>query len=325
MLTYSGRISVESDWATLREVIVGRPYYRIIKPYTHRLKKMMDSEAWKTIKQEEGNLLKDAFPDLHQRAKYQMDEAAKILRRCGVIVHEVLPFDDGEDSLHGRIGSIQFFPRDVMLVVGNSRFELSLVNPLRRKELAPLRRFLLSASGSPITVHSMPGVAAPQKSHARLEGGDCLFGDNEIYVGISGNASNLYGVSWLRKVIKGTSPSCNVTPVRLSPEFPHLDMALSLLRPGLGIRCPEAFPVGLPASLATWQWVDVSKNDALSLLAVNALPLDAQTCLVVAEADKVVDTLKSLKHTVIPVPFAGVTWLGGGLRCWTQPLQRSHT
>ena len=170
----------------------------------------------------------------------------------------------------------------------------------------------------------MPDVTPPRAHRARLEGGDCLCGEAEIFVGISGNASNRSGVSWLRSVLKKTSPAYCVTPIRLSPEFPHLDMALSLLRPGLGIRCPEAFPDGLPASLAKWRWVDVTKNDALTLLAVNALPLDSQTCLVVAEAKKVVDDLSALGHTVVAVPFSGVTWLGGGLRCWTQPLLRTE-
>ena len=148
MATYTDIICVASDWARLHEVIVGRPYYRIIKPYDRRLKKVVGSEAWAAIKSEEGNLLECAFPTLHQRAKSQMDEAAGVLRRYGVAVHEVPPFESGEDTLVGRIGSIQFFPRDLLLTVGTGCFELSVVNQLRRKERGPLRRLLLQKYGS---------------------------------------------------------------------------------------------------------------------------------------------------------------------------------
>ena len=100
-----------------------------------------------------------------------MAAAVSELRRHGVIVHEVPPFIQGEDELAGEnahIGSIQFFPRDPCLVVGNSLFELSLVNQYRRKEFGPLRRLLATRDGgADHEVLSMPGAILPGKYRAR--------------------------------------------------------------------------------------------------------------------------------------------------------------
>jgi N-dimethylarginine dimethylaminohydrolase len=100
-------------------------------------------------------------------------------------------------------------------------------------------------------------------------------------------------------------------------------MALALVRPGLGVRCPEVFPEGMPASLAGWDWVDVDAEAAFRHMAVNLLPVDARTTLVPEEAPGVADALGRYGQEVLTTPFSGVSWLGGGLRCWSQPLLRS--
>jgi N-dimethylarginine dimethylaminohydrolase len=156
----------------------------------------MDTETWIAIKREEGRLLQDAFPELYTVAAAEMNGAAEVLRQRGIIVHEVPPFLDSEEALigDGAVGTIQYFPRDSLLVIGSSVLGLSLVTPYRRTELAPLRRFLLEEGGIVRPeVQAMPDVTSPGRHRARLEGGDCLLTENELFVGISGNTSNLSG------------------------------------------------------------------------------------------------------------------------------------
>lgn len=312
------------EWTRLHEVVVGRPHYRIVEPFPQGVRDAMGSWVWSTIADKQGQLLDQAFPEIHRRAQMQMDAAAGLLRDRGVTVHRIPPFSPEED-LHrvddGRMGSMLCFPRDLLLCVGGAVLELSLMNPLRRKELQPLRR-LLDALPGPTAKRlrvSMPDPSRSLDTPPFLEGGDCLLLGREVLVGISGRASNPSGAAWLRQVL---GEAWQVTEVVLREEVPHLDAALGLVRPGLGVRCPEALPLGLPASLEGWEWIDVPMETARKRLAANVLPLDAGTTLVVEEAPQVAEALARRGQNVVTTPFSGVAWMGGGPRCWSQPLAR---
>ena len=62
---------------------------------------------------------------------------------------------------------------------------------------------------------------------------------------------------------------------------------------------------------------------ALRQMAANLLPLDEGISLVAAEAGPLAAQLRSQGQRVLQTPFAGVTWLGGGLRCWCLPIRRA--
>jgi len=320
-------IRVTHEWARLREVVVGTPYYRIPQPFPARLKRRIGARTWQTIKAQEGERLADAFPQLHARMRGQIDHVVALLRRHGVTVHRVPRYraDEEPDRDSGGIGALQHFPRDPWLVAGGHIIELAMADVHRRRELLPLRRLLDRALDTrrPRRL-SMPGVLATNRGPARaprLEGGDCLVCGREIFVGLSGRSSNRAGVAWLRAAL---GPDWRVTPVPLRRDVPHLDMALGLVRPGLGIRCPRLLPAGVPKSLADWEWIEASPEEALQRLATNILPLDARTTLIVAEAPRVADALDGRGQEVIAVPFSWVAFLGGGLRCWSHPLIREY-
>jgi N-dimethylarginine dimethylaminohydrolase len=152
-----------------------------------------------------------------------------------------------------------------------------------------------------------------------LDGGDCLLAGATVYVGVAPGGSTEAGVEWLRSTLGRRR---RVESVRYVGDLAHLDCALGLVRPGLGIFCPEALPDGPPASLRGWRWIEVSGAEATSGLAANGLPLDAKTLLLPEGVDRVADALRTLGHRVETVPFDAVTPFGGGLRCWSQPLAR---
>lgn len=313
------------EWTRLREVVVGRAHYRLAEPFPQEVRERMGAFIWSAIADKQGQLLADAYPEIHARGQRQMAAAADVLRARGVRVHEMPPFEPDEDLQRvedGRMGSMLCFPRDLLLCLGpGAAVELSLANPLRRKELLPLRRLLdgLDGPAAHLPSISMPDPAATPGAPSHLEGGDCLLLGREVLVGISGNTSNAAGARWLRSAL---GDGWRVTEIPLAEEFPHLDVALGLVRSGLGVRCPAAFPQGLPTSLDGWTWVDVPLRDARKKMAANLVPLDAGTTLVAEEAPEVAEALARQGQEVLTTPFSGMAWLGGGPRCWTQPLIR---
>ena len=103
-----------------------------------------------------------------------------------------------------------------------------------------------------------------------LEGGDTLLNGREIYVGMSGCASDMAGIDWLQALL---GERYRVIPVALKSDVLHLDCAMALIKPGLLVWCPEKLIDGLPMSLRDWDAIAVSKDEA-NRLATNGLILE---------------------------------------------------
>ena len=151
-----------------------------------------------------------------------------------------------------------------------------------------------------------------------LEGGDTLLNGREVYVGISGCASDLAGVDWLQALL---GDRYRVLAVAMRSNVLHLDCALALIKPGLLIWCPEKFIDGLPMSLRDWEAITVSRDEA-NLLATNGLVLEEGRIIVDADNARVIAELRKRRIDVIPLPFDGPISTGGGLRCAHHPLLR---
>lgn len=314
---------VDAEWATLREVIIGRPFYRIPRPYPEALKAAAGEALWRKVKAREGQTLYQAMPREYRRCVAQMDAVVAVLEAAGVRVHRVPAFAGREEAFLAATHpeSLLFFPRDPLLVVDGKLIELSLRDPHRRRERAPLRR-LLRRLGLAGRLASMPWPEPPDSSADPFpfaEGGDCLINGDEILVGVRDMGSSESGARWLEAALGG---SHRITRVALAGRFAHLDVALGLLRPGLGIVCHDGLPAGLPASLRDWEWIEISDAEARQQMAANVLSLDAHRVLLPQRAERVAGLLRARGFEVVTLPFDTVTAFGGGLRCWTQPLLR---
>jgi glycine amidinotransferase len=314
---------VTCEWARLREVIVGRPFYRIPAPFPAELVEGVPEALWRKVKAREGQTMETAMPAEYLRCADQIDAVVRLLEREGVKVHRVPAFAAGEEDYlrASHSESMQFFPRDPILVVDDHVVELCLRDGRRRRERTPLRRLL--DERCPATVLATMEFPDPPESEEEpwpyLEGGDCLVLDDEVLVGVGSRGSNAMGADWLQKTL---GESRRVTQVALSADFPHLDLALGFVRPGLGIVCREALPQGLPHSLKRWEWLEISRDDALVAMAANGMPLDARRYLLPAQAHRVAHELTVRGCAVTPLPFDTVTAFKGGLRCWSHPLAR---
>ena len=308
------------EWGKLREVVIG------ISPAEDFVVFHEPSQRWLLppgdafSREHAGRRLVDIDADLARRIERQIDALAELVAREGVTVHRPERLRGEERTFLAPNGEgAQLFARDGMIVIGNHAIEASLRLKCRQRErygLRPvLQRTVLArgAAWSSVPLGSPACVDGPF-----LEGGDTLLNGREIYVGMSGCASDMAGIDWLQALL---GERYRVIPVALRSNVLHLDCALGLVKPGLLVWCPEKLIDGLPTSLRSWDAITVSKDEA-NRLATNGLILEEGRMIVDADNQRVIGELRKRKVDVIPMPFDGPIFTGGGLRCAHHPLLR---
>jgi glycine amidinotransferase len=308
------------EWGKLREVVIG------VSPAEDFVVFHEDSQRWLTpegaafSRQHAGRRLVDVDPELAKRIERQADALAELVAREGVTVHRPERLRGEERTFMAPNGEgAQLFPRDGMIVVGDHAIEASLRLRCRQRERFGLRPIIQRAAGQ----HGARWCSVPLGSPAAvdgpfLEGGDVLLNGRQVYVGMSGCASDMAGIDWLQALL---GADYRVIPVALRSNVLHLDCALALLKPGLLVWCPHKLIDGLPSALRDWDKIEVSVAEA-TLLATNALVLEEGRAIVDADNERVIGELKKRGVDVIPIPFDGPIGLGGGLRCAHHPLWR---
>lgn len=311
---------VHHEWGKLREVVIG------ISPAEDFVVFYEESQRWLVppgdafSRQHAGRRLIDIDPEWATRIERQTDALAELVAREGVVVHRPERLKGDERTFLAPNGEgAQLFARDGMIVVGNHIIEASLRLKCRQRERYGLRPIILQvvqqrgARWSSVPLGSPGCVDGPF-----LEGGDTLLNGHEIYVGISGCASDLAGADWLQALL---GEAYRVIPVAMKSNVLHLDCAMALIKPGLLVWCPEKLIDGLPMSLRDWDAITVSRDEA-NLLATNGLVLEEGRIIVDADNARVIGELRKRKVDVIPLPFDGPISTGGGLRCAHHPLLR---
>lgn len=317
-------IKVHHEWGTLKEAVVGTAVSLRVPNWSDEYE-FLTPEIQQFVKDNQAKLMKEAAPDWYDQSVSQMDSLVALLEARGVIVHRAKPLTaDEEDFLRQyKAGIQQCFTRDPILVIGNNVIETSLREFERRKERFGIRR----AIEQRLVSSNANWVSMPQAAPVRevgygpgpfLEGGDVLLVGRDIYAGYSGHASNLAGIQWLQRFL---GPEYRVHPIRLNRGFLHLDVVLSLPRPGLAIVCRDAFMDGLPDFLDGWDLIDVSVEDTVRL-ACNGLVLDQETYLYASEHERLGDELTKHGQQVITVLYDTISQWGGSFRCSHHPLVR---
>ncbi len=308
------------EWGRLREVVIG------ISPAEDFIVFHEDSQRWLLpegdafSRQHKGQRLIDIAPDRARHIERQVDALAELVAREGVVVHRPERLKGEERTFMAPNGEgSQLFPRDPLIVVGNHAIDASLRLRCRQRERYGLRTHIQravrqrGARWSSVPLGSPASVDGPF-----LEGGDVLLNGTEIYVGMSGCASDMAGIDWLQALL---GKPYRVIPMALRSNVLHLDCALGLIKPGLLVCCPEKLIDGLPMSLRGWDAVEVSKDEA-NRLATNALILEEGRIVVDADNSRVIGELRQRGIDVIPLPFDGPIALGGGLRSAHHPVLR---
>ena len=332
-------IRVDSEYGTLREVILGRGVMRY--PDAERAAwvaegvKVLPPDEARQVIERSGRHSRD-LPK-HDLIEQENDQLIQILDRFGVTVHR--PDEITDEQVIGNFGAewlpngyIQTFARDSIFVVGSNVIELQPGAPNRRADNLGLRRLLSERlRGSGALWFQMPFVdvtlGGPSKeSREVLEGGDLMILGTTVLAGRSLNpavGSSALGIAWLRSMLG--PQGYTVEEVPLGAEYLHLDVALSIPRPGLAVACPDAFVDGLPRALEGWDIIEASADEARHL-SVNGLPVDPENFVMgvseKADGRAIREALESRGVTVHPVAFGNHMEDGGALRCATHPLVR---
>lgn len=322
-----GRIGVRHEWDRLEEVIVGSPALLTVPGYYPTLDFGFDyqagNEEW--VRQYGGTPLAGIDPDFYQAVCEQSEGLVSVLEARDIRVHRHDPalLSPEEMALMSDLqkGYNFLFPRDPVLVIGNHVIETALKMPMRTREKFIVReifRPLLEADPR-VRYASVPAVSPsfPRQDGIYLEGGDVMLNGTEIYVGHSGNGTSEAGVRWLQAYL---GPEYTVHQIEID-AFQHLDCVLSLIRPGLAIRCPDAFKGDFPDSLSGWDFINLPREEA-KRLACNVFVLDKDSVIIDQSFPQLRQELESRGVTVISVPFDAVTQMGGGFRCSHHPIQR---
>jgi N-dimethylarginine dimethylaminohydrolase len=193
------RFGAHHEWGKLREVVIG------ISPAEDFVVFHEDSQRWLLpdgdafCRKHAGRRLIDVDPERAARIERQVEALAELVAREGVTVQRPDRLQGEERSFMAPNGEgAQLFTRDGMIVVGNHVIDASLRLRCRQRERFGLRPIIQrsvqqrGAHWSSVPFGSPAAVDGPF-----LEGGDVLLNGYEVYVGISGCASDLAGADWL--------------------------------------------------------------------------------------------------------------------------------
>ncbi len=343
-VTNPARIEVDFEYGDLEEVVVGVPF--IVYPdlavaswAREAMKVVPEAEAARAMAFSGKDSIEVGVFDAMER---ENEGLISELTRRGIRVHrperltrERVVVSFGEDYVR-LAGISQQFTRDPVIVVGENVIECTMGSLYRRADILGLVRPLLARlTGSNARWVSMPSIDLSlmirggdfdKTGFPVLEGGDVLVLGRKILVGTSANpttGSSELGWRWLRDYLG--PQGYDVERVPLPADILHLDVALSVPRPGVVVTCPEVFEGGLPTCFDGWKRIEVSREET-RLLATNGLPLDAAHYLLGTndrfDGSRVAGPLRALGIEVTLLPFGVHTAHGGSIRCSTMPLRR---
>ena len=195
-------------------------------------------------------------------------------------------------------GAMDMFARDIVQVIGNLLVMLEPGSPSRRGEQLLYNSLLESQlNGTNAARVSMPNrdwtkqwtPEYDKNEYTVLEGGDFILLGDTVLIGHSANkvmGSSQLGCEWFRDTIHSLGFTQRVVCVALPKNILHLDIVMSVPRPGLAVVAPAGFTdfAALEKDvLSNWDLIKVDELAAMKM-AVNGLPLDEKNVIVAHNA-----------------------------------------
>ena len=335
---------MDYEYGDLKEVIVGVPLMiypdlEVADWARQALKVLPESEQKKVIERSGKTSMEigkyDAMEEENQELIAIFQKHGIKVWRPEVLSRERLVINLGEDTL--RYCGVAFqYSRDPMAVIGDNVIELTLASLNRIADLLAYRQlFMDRVLGSNAKWFAMPkvdystmfkGGRYDKNTFPMLEGGDIHVLGKKILVGNSMNVtvgSNELGYMWLKSILEPQGYGVERVPIK--EEFQHLDIVLSVVRPGLAIVCHDAFVNGIPSYFDGWKLIEVSKDDA-QRMATNGMPIDPNHYIMSYneryDGKRVQKELEAEGITVYRIFFGNHNEDGGSIRCSTHPLLR---
>jgi N-dimethylarginine dimethylaminohydrolase len=342
--TSKSDVFVDFEYGKLQEVLLGWPLlvYPDIKeaPWLEEALKVLPDEEAQKFRERSGKTSSD-FSKFAEMEK-ENQELIKILKKFGVKIHRPQEFtasqliiNFGEKSIKS-FGATQQYARDPIAVIGNNVIELAVGTPFRRADSLGWRKlFIDRLIGSNANWFQMPMQDWSSKikkglfnknSAPVIEGGDVFVLGKKIFVGTTENpvvGSSRLGYEWLTSILQ--PQGYDVERIIIKENFLHLDVALSIPKPGVAIICPDAFSSEVPAYFENWRIIKVGVSDAQHL-ACNGMPIDTKNYILpvtkYSKYEYIQHALEEEEITVYPIEFSNHTEDGGAIRCSTHPLVR---
>lgn len=314
-----------NEWGKLREAFVGIAPDNMVCPSYLPAFRWMPKRAIEETKKQGGKLSKNVAPDMMKLVKKQIKIHVEVLEEFGVKVHRNIQFRYPEeehfldDTQKGLVisGGADFFR-----VIGNNVILLNnLRYPFRRKQMYTIRPVLepLLKDTNARYVALPPASPHYSEDDIYLENGDIMVDGYNVYVGMSGNATNQRGVWWLKQFL---GPEYRVYIIKLASNILHLDTALTLNRTGLLTYYPKLVG-GLPKPLKHWDKIEVfMEKGEEEVFGANHLSLDENTIVVASEYDRLNPEFRRRGMEVINIPLSASMYFGSGARCLTGVLRR---
>ena len=296
---------VHNEWAPLRTVVVG---------IGTGLGGPPDLASTYDPKTRE-HVLAGTFP-AEQEVAQELDGLAALLMHQGVEVlrPEALGFD-------------QVFARDIALVIDDTFIVARMVENRQAEQ---------EALGSLLGESASKAVHPPED--VRIEGGDVLVLEHELWVGISTpedsscitSRTNPEAVKWLKtafphrqvrafELIKSATDSLR--------NVLHLDCCLAPLGLGHALLCPEGFvhrsDVDFLRSRYAGRCAEVSVEE-MAAMQCNLFSISPSIVVSEERFNRVNGILRAWGYDVLTVPYRETAKMGGLLRCTTLPVRRGR-
>lgn len=314
-------VGAVNEWGKLREAVVGIEDNTTEPSWIPALV-WLDETGQEYVRTCGGRRTEDIAPHIAEALRLQLDNHARILEQHGVIVHRTPPLvHEAEKHYLADVqqGNMLFGAADFFRFFGDTALLLnSFRMPFRRKQVfmtRPVLERLLKGTGG-VYVATPPPSPHYDPEDLFLENGDIMCDGENVYVGLSGNASSRAGIEWLTRFL-GRRHTVHVIPLA-SDRF-HLDWVLSLNRPGLLTYCPQALTGELPPPLRSWDKIEVAPHEAAG---ANNLSLDENTILVAEQYGRIAAQYARRGMTVVTEPLDATISYGSGPRCLTAVVRR---
>ena len=320
-------VYVEHEWDTMESVILGSPKMLSV-PQIHKsvLGYGYIVENEKTMKTSVGKPIQQVNPFVFSQVTSESDEVSSYLKEKEVKVTrlnpEVLDVAELQYMKYVQQGHNFLFPKDAVIVIGNTVIECAQRVPMRDKERFILRRIFKPLMKEDPSIRyiaaPIPSPSFPEKGFY-LEGSDVLVDGRNIYVGLSGRGTSSSGIMWLQSAL---GPNYKVYTVNIK-DFIHLNSVLTLVRPNLGIKVSGAILSDLPKPLKDWEFIEVSAEDAKKY-ATSILVIGPNKVLVDERFESLISELRNRNVDVTSVPFEHISSFGGGLGSFYSPIRRAY-
>ena len=316
-------IGAWNEWGRLREAVLGYVEDLAEPGYIDALV-WVSEEGKAALRQNAGRLTTEAYPEIAQSIKNTINTLENVLKENGVTVYRTkpIPAANTEEKTYLKnvqVGSYTIGGADFFRVFGTRVILLNSFHlPFRRSNIWSVRRVLEPILESTNTPYFCTPPPSPHysKDELYLENGDMMVDGNNVYVGMSGNATSPKGVSWLKSWL-GNDYKVHV--IRLKPNLFHLDWLLTLNRPGLLTYSPDALLDPLPEPLSKWDKIETKPDE---IAGANNLSIDEKTIVVPQHLTRIAEAYSKKGMNVITIPAKETIEYGSGPRCLTAVLRR---